>query len=37
MLEAIFWGLVGAFIGWGIPQPSWAVNLKNKLMDMFKK
>lgn len=24
MLEAIFWVVVGAFVGWTIPQPEWA-------------
>jgi len=30
MLETIFWILVGAFIGWNWPQPSWAKNIQEK-------
>lgn len=37
MLEALFWILVGAFIGWHVPQPIWAVTLKDKIMGVFKK
>jgi len=36
MLETLFWILVGAFIGWHVPQPSWANSLKDKVMGMFK-
>jgi len=37
MLETLFWVLVGAFIGWHIPQPQWAVNLQTKLLGLFTK
>jgi hypothetical protein len=36
MLEAIIWGLVGAFIGWNIPQPEWAKTLTAKILSFFK-
>lgn len=36
MLEMLVWILVGAFIGWHVPQPSWATSLKDKMMSMFK-
>lgn len=35
MLEAIFWLLVGAFIGWNLPQPEWAKNLEEKVKNYF--
>jgi|TARA_R110000744_G_scaffold210069_5_gene329128 hypothetical protein len=25
MIDIIIWLLVGAFIGWNIPQPGWAI------------
>jgi hypothetical protein len=37
MLETLFWLLLGAFIGWNIPQPQFAKNLQNKILDFFKK
>jgi hypothetical protein len=36
MLETIFWILVGAFVGWHVPQPAWANTLKEKIMGVFK-
>ena len=36
MLEALFWGLVGAFIGWNIPQPQWAKTVADKFISIFK-
>jgi hypothetical protein len=35
MLEAIFWLLVGAFIGWNLPQPEWAKDLEEKAKKFF--
>jgi len=35
MLEAIFWILVGAFVGWHFPQPEWAKTLENKVRSLF--
>jgi hypothetical protein len=37
MLETIFWILVGAFIGWHVTQPQWAVTLKDKILGLFEK
>lgn len=37
MLEAIFWLVIGAFVGWHFPEPHWAKAAKLKLMGMFKK
>jgi hypothetical protein len=33
MIDSLIWILVGAFIGWHVPQPSWAAIIKNKVMD----
>lgn len=35
MLEAIFWVVVGAFIGWHVPQPQWAKAIQNKILGVF--
>ena len=35
-MDILFWILVGAFLGWHFPQPSWAVTLKEKVMSIFK-
>lgn len=37
MLETVFWILVGAFIGWNIPQPQFAKNLEEKVKSLFIK
>jgi hypothetical protein len=37
MLEAVFWFLIGAFIGWNIPQPLWAQSLQSKIKNLFKR
>ena len=37
MLETVFWILVGAFIGWNIPQPQFAKNLEEKVKSLFTK
>lgn len=36
MLEVLFWILVGAFIGWHVPQPEWAKTLQEKVLSAFK-
>lgn len=37
MLEALFWLVIGAFIGWNFPQPQFAKNLETKIKSVFKK
>jgi hypothetical protein len=32
MLETLFWILVGAFIGWNFPQPSFAKSIQEKYL-----
>jgi hypothetical protein len=35
MLETIFWLLVGAFIGWNLPQPDWARTLQQRVTNFL--
>jgi len=35
MLEIIFWILVGAFVGWNLPQPSWAQTFQAKYLQKY--
>jgi hypothetical protein len=37
MLETLLYLLIGAFIGWNIPQPEFAKNLQAKVIALFKK
>ena len=37
MLEALIYILIGAFIGWNLPQPSWAKNIQTKILSYIKK
>ena len=31
MLDIVFWVAVGAFVGWNVPQPFYAVWIQNKI------
>ncbi len=37
MATILFWVGIGAFIGWNIPQPTWAKRLQNKVVEAFQK
>lgn len=37
MLDIVLWILVGAFIGWHIPEPTWARIIKEKALSFFSK
>lgn len=37
MLDIAFWILVGAFIGWHFPEPSWAKAIKAKFKDFLDR
>jgi hypothetical protein len=37
MFEALFYLVVGAFVGWNFPQPEFAKNLQSKIVELFKK
>jgi hypothetical protein len=36
MFFALFWVLVGLFIGWNLPQPLWARELQDKVAGVVK-
>jgi hypothetical protein len=36
MLETLFWILVGALIGWNLPQPEWAAKIVEKIKSLVK-
>lgn len=35
MLEAFFWMIIGAFIGWNLPQPEFAKNIQSKVLKLM--
>jgi hypothetical protein len=35
MIEAAIYILIGAFIGWNLPQPAWAKNIQDKVIGML--
>ena len=35
MLETLFWILVGAFVGWNLPQTSWAKSVQEKYLQKY--
>ncbi len=37
MIEAVFWLVIGALIGWHFPEPHWIKAAKTKVTTMFKK
>lgn len=37
MLDILLWILLGAFIGWNLPQPTWAKMFQEKLQGWIKK
>lgn len=36
MLQAIIFIVIGVFLGWQIPQPSWAKSIQNKVVSWIK-
>ena len=36
MFETLLWLVVGAFIGWNLPQPDFAKNIQAKLAGLIK-
>lgn len=36
MIEVAIYVLIGAFVGWNLPQPSWAANVQAKLISFFR-
>jgi len=37
MLDTLFYILIGAFVGWHFPQPTWAKMIEIKVRDMLTK
>lgn len=37
MSDLLLGGLIGAFIGWNLPQPFWATFIQNKFKQFFQK
>jgi len=37
MFDAIFWFIVGALVGWNLPQPVWAKDLVEKVKSVLVK
>jgi len=36
MIEAAIYILIGAFVGWNLPQPVWAANIQAKILGFFR-
>jgi len=37
MLEALLFILIGAFIGWNLPQPEWSKIIQAKILSYIRK
>jgi len=37
MLDIIFWIAVGTFVGWNLPQPSWARAIQDKILSLINR
>ncbi len=37
MLETLFWFVLGAFVGWNMPQPEFAKQIQAKVIALFKQ
>lgn len=37
MIEVAIYVLIGAFIGWNLPQPSWAKNVQDRILNIIKR
>lgn len=37
MIEVAIYILIGAFIGWNLPQPSWAKNVQDRIVNIIKR
>jgi len=36
MIEAAVYILIGAFVGWNLPQPAWAATVQAKMLNFFR-
>jgi hypothetical protein len=37
MLDILLWILLGAFIGWNMPQPPWAKLVQAKIVSLYRE
>lgn len=37
MSDAIIYGIIGAFVGWNLPQPFWATFIQSRVKAFFTK
>ena len=37
MLDILFWLVIGAFLGWNLPQPFWAKMIQEKIQSLLSK
>jgi hypothetical protein len=37
MIKLVIAGLIGAFIGWNIPQPAWAAKVQAWVVEQYNK
>lgn len=36
MIEALFWVVVGMFLGWHFPQPDWVASLQKRVTEWMR-
>ena len=36
-MDLIIGIIIGAFLGWNLPQPTWAQTLQSKIIDLFRR
>lgn len=36
MIEVVIYILIGAFVGWNLPQPEWAAKTQAKILSFFR-
>ena len=36
-MELIVGIIIGAFLGWNLPQPSWAQTVQSKIVDLLRR
>jgi len=37
MVEVLFWVIVGAFVGWNLPQPWYAKTVQRKVVELWER
>jgi hypothetical protein len=36
MISAVIYILIGAFVGWNLPQPAWAAKTQEQILNFFR-